>query len=339
MAMPTRLRLAPPGGTGFPRSGGAPPAPSRPGGVRGVRGVRRMRRQERQGVRQALLARARRGRRRRPCPSARSARAGRRRTAARRRRAPRGAGAAPVQVVAARAPAAAVVLADGDYSSSVPSGRSIHSKVAADRQLPAHVRLGLQRRASLGQRQPWSAQPSPPGKTGRLRKMQRAVDAAGACRSPSSSVRSSRCGEVPSAWNCHVLGVEPRGVARRPGARRPRRRSGRRGCSSRVAAGPDDALAAAAEDAVPARGQPGQVAAEDLLRVGRVGELDPGPGEVQRDLLGPRPRRRRVVPAPVWPASPCSSWPPRQRKPPGSVVVHETRGSRRGVEHRPSAGG
>src|SRR5206468_3102078 len=48
-----------------------------------------------------------------------------------------------------------------------------------------------------------------------------------------------------------------------------------------------DALAAAAEDAVPAGGEPGQIAAEGLLVVGRVGELHPGPGEVETDLVGP----------------------------------------------------
>ena len=45
-----------------------------------------------------------------------------------------------------------------------------------------------------------------------------------------------------------------------------------------------DAGAALAEDARPARGQPGQVAAEDLLGVGRIGELDPETGEDGIDL-------------------------------------------------------
>ena len=45
-----------------------------------------------------------------------------------------------------------------------------------------------------------------------------------------------------------------------------------------------DALAALAEDAVVARGQPGQVAAEHLVGVAGVGELDEGTGEDQIDL-------------------------------------------------------
>ena len=45
-----------------------------------------------------------------------------------------------------------------------------------------------------------------------------------------------------------------------------------------------DALAALAEDAHVGRRQPGEVAAEDLLVVGRVGELDVGTGKDEVDF-------------------------------------------------------
>jgi hypothetical protein len=66
----------------------------------------------------------------------------------------------------------------------------------------------------------------------------------------------------------------------------------------------DDAGAAAAEDARPGRRQPGQVGADDVVRIGRVGELDPLPGEVQRhlgrDVVHPASVERtlRLLPAP-----------------------------------------
>ena len=52
----------------------------------------------------------------------------------------------------------------------------------------------------------------------------------------------------------------------------------------------DDAVAAAAEDAGPAGQQPGQVGPDEVLGVGRVGELDPLPGEVEPDLARHRHR-------------------------------------------------
>ncbi len=58
-----------------------------------------------------------------------------------------------------------------------------------------------------------------------------------------------------------------------------------RAAAVRLAPALTDAVAALAEDAGPAGGQPGEVAAEDLLLVGGVGELDPGAREVERDLV------------------------------------------------------
>ena len=65
----------------------------------------------------------------------------------------------------------------------------------------------------------------------------------------------------------------------------------------------DDAGAAAAEDAGPGRRQPGQVRADDVLGIGRVGELDPLAREVQRDLgrrvVGHGPSLGRGQPLPM----------------------------------------
>ena len=58
-----------------------------------------------------------------------------------------------------------------------------------------------------------------------------------------------------------------------PASRRLRRRNGRRGAATVVGPVGVDAGAASSEDAGPARGEPGQVAAEDLFGVGRVDEL------------------------------------------------------------------
>jgi hypothetical protein len=48
----------------------------------------------------------------------------------------------------------------------------------------------------------------------------------------------------------------------------------------------DDAGAAAAEDAGPGGRQPGEIGADDVLGIGRIGELEPFPGEVEADFLG-----------------------------------------------------
>ena len=69
-----------------------------------------------------------------------------------------------------------------------------------------------------------------------------------------------------------------------------------------------DAGAAVAEDARPARGQPGQVAAEHLLGVGRVLELDPGAGKDEIDLGHVRqPYPRRSEPASPDTVGTCAS--------------------------------
>ena len=154
---------------------------------------------------------------------------------------------------------------------------------AADRQLPAHVGLGLDGCRPVRSASPWSAQPAPPANPGRFRKTQ-APSTTRVLRAPSSSV------SVHASRLCRgVLLPDLRGElgdeALDPLARRPCRRSARRACSSRrVGLLGVDARAAGAEDAGPVRRQPGQVAAEDLVGVGRVEELDPRAREVQVDL-------------------------------------------------------
>ncbi len=64
--------------------------------------------------------------------------------------------------------------------------------------------------------------------------------------------------------------------------------------ASVIAAGPD-AVAALTEDAGPPGAQPGQIGADDVLRVGRIDELDPLPGEIQHRLRGCVDRRRPAV--------------------------------------------
>src|SRR5690606_5648341 len=67
----------------------------------------------------------------------------------------------------------------------------------------------------------------------------------------------------------HPLDVVPVGEVRAEGA------------AAVVRAVGVDAAAPGPEDARPARGQPGQVAAEPLAGLGGVGELDPDPGDVE----------------------------------------------------------
>ena len=149
-----------------------------------------------------------------------------------------------------------------------------------------------------------SEQPSPAAKPGRLRKMQ-APSTTRVLSSPSSSSVQPPLRLRPSSRNCQVSAVSRLTVA-----------STRSTSSSSVKWAPRvqqpsdgpvgvDAGAARAVDAGPRRGQPGDVAAEPLRQVGfldllgvvvepvdvdgrfgprGVHELDPGAGNVQRDL-------------------------------------------------------
>ncbi|GAA2413423.1 hypothetical protein GCM10010420_48710 [Streptomyces glaucosporus] len=209
----------------------------------------------------------------------------------------RRAGAPPVEVVSARPPAAAVVLADRDVQLLL-AVRQLHPlERPPDRQLPAHVRLGLQRLAALPQRH-------------RVQRAARAGREAGTVEEDARTLVEPR---LPLAVLVHLdpaalggplrvelpeLGRETRSVRRHAllvllvGEVRPQRAA--------AVARPSraDALAPPAEDAAPARGQPRQVAAEHLLVVRRVRELHPHPGVVQAHLLVPgAPRLTLRVPA------------------------------------------
>ena len=124
---------------------------------------------------------------------------------------------------------------------------------------------------------PCSAQPSPPSKPGRLAKTQ-APSTTRVLRAPSSSfsvqffgcvvlprLRGELLDELLDALLVVLVGeVGAEGAA-----------------ADAFGLVGVDALAAVAEDAGPARGQPGEVAAEHLVGVAGVGELDPGAGEVE----------------------------------------------------------
>ena len=61
--------------------------------------------------------------------------------------------AVSIEVGSARTPAVAAVLADGDLGVAGVVGAGYGTKLAADRELPADVGLGLQEVAALAQRQ------------------------------------------------------------------------------------------------------------------------------------------------------------------------------------------
>ena len=124
---------------------------------------------------------------------------------------------------------------------------------------------------------PCRAQPSPPSKPGRLRKMQ-APSWTAVLRSPSSSV-SIQAFLRPRVVELPVLPVEH--LHERPDALLVVLVGEVRAERAAAVVGPlgVDALAALAEDAHPARREPGQVAAEHLVVVGGVAELHPGAGK------------------------------------------------------------
>ena len=204
----------------------------------------------------------------------------------------RGAGAPPVQVVAARAPAAAVVLADRDLEVAGVVGAVDPVVGAADRQLPADVRLGLQRLPALLEGERVQGAAGTAREAGAVHEDAGAVDPAGLAVAVLVQHGDAAVGPDPA------LGVGPLGEVLPQLGGQPRRVAqdallvvlvrvvgAQRAAAVRLAAALADAVAALAEDAGPAGGQPGEVAAEDLLVVGGVGELDPGTREVERDLV------------------------------------------------------
>src|SRR6478752_9240237 len=191
--------------------------------------------------------------------------------------------AVPVEVVAARTPAAAVVLGDGHLEVARVVRQLDRAEGAPDRQLPADVglecvrldpgedRVLVQRAAGAG------------GETGTVEEDARAVDdlrLAGAVLLLGPVVLAAGGAAdgvvlplVLAELLDGLLDALPVVLLGEVGAE---------GAAAVVGPAGVDALAAVAEDARPAAREPRQVAAVALVRVGGVGELDPDAGEVQR---------------------------------------------------------
>ncbi len=107
-----------------------------------------------------------------------------------------------------------------------------------DRQLPAHVRLGLQRLAALPQRQDVQRAARAAREARPVLEDAGAVDGPGLPLAVLVVLGDPAVRACPRAWCCHDVRREPRDVPRRPASRRPRRRSARPACSSRRPRGP-----------------------------------------------------------------------------------------------------
>ena len=126
------------------------------------------------------------------------------------------------------------------------------SGTCAGRQLPAHVRLGSRGCTPCARGEPCSAQPVAAGEPGRLRKTQ-APSTTRVLRAPSSGSVQSPCrAPVPTSRYCHVSRLSRRAACDpllvvRVGE------VGAQGAAAVVGPAGVDALAAAPEDARPAR--------------------------------------------------------------------------------------
>ena len=211
------------------------------------------------------------------------------------------AAAVPVEVVAAGAPAAAVVLADGDDEDLRAVGALDVLEGAAHGQLPADVGLDLERAPCRCAPASWCrAQPAPPAKPVRLRKMQ-APSTTRVLRAPSSSFSVTPFLRARLRANCHVSGVSIAayflvlllvglvGEVRAEDA------------AAVVGLGAVDAVAAAAVDAGPAAGEPGEVAAVDAA------SASAGSGNSTRRAGSPAAPRRGASRATSTGRTSCSS--------------------------------
>ena len=195
-----------------------------------------------------------------------------------------------MQVVAALAPAAAVELGDARHQ-HLGLVRPRHPLLlAADRQLPAHLGLGLQRMTSGAQRQRVQRAAFALSGAWPIEEDARAVVRPGAApvlfvpdvvdlddvqlavlldrlRTQLPVIVGQLGGELAHPLLVGLVGEE-RAVA---------------AATVRRAAG-EDAVAAPAEDAGPARAEPCQIGTDDVIGIGRVDELHPFAGEVQADL-------------------------------------------------------
>src|SRR6185312_7990638 len=195
-------------------------------------------------------------------------------------------GAPPVQVVPALAPGPAVKLGDrGDQH--LASVRALYPVLlAADGQLPADVRLGLQRVPAGAQGQRVQGAALAAGEAGPVEEQAGAVDGPGP-PAPVVVADGVPHGDPALGADLVELPVGRRQLLR--GAVDPLlvggvREEGAVRAAAVIGSLAVDAVAAATEDARPARAQPGEVGPDHVLRVGRVGELHPLPDEVEPDL-------------------------------------------------------
>ena len=237
--------------------------------------------------------------------------------------------------MAARSPAAAVVLADGDLGVRRAVLPLDGAEGAPDRQLPADVGLGLERVAPLLQRQRVQR-----AARRRLAKSATVVEDAGRLAVVLDDPGLARALVVgldpvgfrtrPAVTELPVVRVELLDVRRRPASRRPCRRSARPACSSRSSGAPRRCPGSPAEDAGPARGQPGQVAAEDLVGVGGVANSTKARGK-RRATSGTQKA--------YAPSSSLLTASVRRPERPGASVAHAPRRPRHRLQHRPPARG
>ncbi len=191
-------------------------------------------------------------------------------------------GAVPVEVVAAGAPPAPVVLGDGRLEPRRPVGHLDATVGAPDRQLPADVRLDGVRFLAGEHGVLVQGAAGAGGEPRSVEEDARPVDHLGLERvvlglGPGRDPRGARV--VLPLVRAELLdgGLDPLDVVLvgEVGAER---------AAAVVRPVGVDARAPSAEDARPVRRQPREVAPEPLLAVGRVGELHPDAGSVERGL-------------------------------------------------------
>ena len=195
------------------------------------------------------------------------------------------AAAIPIEVVAARAPAAAIELRDGDQL-HLGVVRALDLVVgAADRQLPADIGLGLDEGDALAQREAVKGAALAALEAGPVEEDAATVDYARlALAIPGLDGRALAVADVvelpvlPIELGCPLEGALLIGLVCEV---RPL------GAAAAVGGGRVDPLAAATEDAGPLGGQPGEVDAIATALLAGVVELDPGAGEVKGDLRHP----------------------------------------------------
>src|SRR4051794_25656321 len=203
--------------------------------------------------------------------------------------------AVPVEVVTAGSPADPFVLADADLLVRRAVGALDVAEGAPQGQLPADVRLGLDEVDALPQRECVQGAAVATGEAAAVVEDARA--AVGGLHGAGLALAVLDLG--PALARDLALAAERERAVLPQAVVEPLDPAGHpllvlavgEVCPERAAAGVRrglvDPLAAVAEDAGPRRRQPGEIAAEDLALVRRVGELQPGAGENGIDLGHP----------------------------------------------------